>query len=396
MLLFAFFTVLFYGLFLMRQHRSTKTWERTRIQNLLRHKSGRYYARTFTAGKEVWKSLKTRHFEVAQARLAEFLKEHRQRVSNGNGGEVSTRMTFGQAAEIHLRNLNDDLSIKPGTRDYWRQRLTALIKSWPGLNETEIRKITQADCKRWASAYGKKVSPTNYNNTVALLRHIFSVAIETGVIYANPAATVKRVPLRGKHVSLPTAAKFNAMIAEMRAGHGRDSKNCADFAEGLAFTGCRRGEANEIEWRDLEVDAGVLVVRGDSATGTKNWEVRRVPLISDAQALFRRMRSERPNEPLEAKLFRVRECQKALDRACKKVGADRITHHDLRHLFATRCIESGVDVPTVSRWLGHKDGGALLMKTYGHLRDEHSHAQAKRVSFSVSEPELGRKIVDFA
>ena len=28
----------------------------------------------------------------------------------------------------------------------------------------------------------------------------------------------------------------------------------------------------------------------------------------------------------------------------------------------------GVDIPTVSRWLGHKDGGALAMKVYGHLR----------------------------
>src|SRR2546421_3410919 len=74
--------------------------------------------------------------------------------------------------------------------------------------------------------------------------------------------------------------------------------------------------------------------------------------------------------------------KKALDRACKKVGADRITHHDLRHLFATRCIESGVDIPTVSRWLGHKDGGALAMKTYGHLRREHSIAQAQKVSFA--------------
>jgi len=37
----------------------------------------------------------------------------------------------------------------------------------------------------------------------------------------------------------------------------------------------------------------------------------------------------------------------------------RITHHDLRHLFATTCIEAGVDIPTVSRWLGHQDGGAL-------------------------------------
>jgi integrase len=51
-------------------------------------------------------------------------------------------------------------------------------------------------------------------------------------------------------------------------------------------------------------------------------------------------------------------------------------------LFATICIESGVDIPTVSRWLGHKDGGALAMKTYGHLRREHSIAQAQRVSFA--------------
>jgi integrase len=81
-------------------------------------------------------------------------------------------------------------------------------------------------------------------------------------------------------------------------------------------------------------------------------------------------------------VFRVNECQKTVDRACKKVGADRITYHDLRHLFATRCIESGVDIPTVSRWLGQKGGGALAMKTYGHLRREHSIAQAQRVTFT--------------
>jgi hypothetical protein len=40
-----------------------------------------------------------------------------------------------------------------------------------------------------------------------------------------------------------------------------------------------------------------------------------------------------------------------------------------------------VDIPTVSRWLGHKDGGALAMKTYGHLRDEHSTTMAKKVVF---------------
>jgi integrase len=365
----------------MKPQKTTKTWQRTRLQNLLRHKSGRYYARAFAGGKEVWKALKTSHFSVAEAKLAEFLKDHRLRRKNANG-EASPKMTFGEAAAVHLRNLDDNLRIKSRTRAYWREVLAALLKSWPGLNETEVRKITQTDCKKWATAYAKEASPTRYNNTLSILRHVLNVAIEAGVIYSNPAATVKRVPVRGKHISLPTTDKFNALIDEMRAGHGRDSQNCADLTEGLAFTGCRKGEANEIEWRDLDLDASELVVRGDPETGTKNWELRRVPLIPDARALFRRMRSERSDEPLDAKVFRVRECQKALDRACKKVGIDRITHHDLRHLFATRCIESGVDIPTVSRWLGHKDGGALAMKTYGHLRREHSVAQAQKVSFA--------------
>jgi integrase len=365
----------------VREHKPPKTWERTRLQNLVRHKSGRYYARAFAGGKEVWKSLKTSHFSVAEARLAEFLKEHRERRSNGNG-EVSAKMTFREAAAIHLRNLDDNLSIKPRTRDYWRECLAALTKSWGGLSETEIRKITQADCKKWASAYAKKASPTRYNNTVSVLRHVLDVAVEAGVVYSNAAAAVKRAPVRSKEIALPSIEKFNALIAEMHAGHGRDSINCADLAAGLAYTGCRVGEAGQIEWRDIDFEAGEVIVRGDATTGTKNWELRRVPLIPDARALFERMRSEREDEPLDAKIFRVRECQKSLDRACKKVGADRITHHDLRHLFATRCIESGVDIPTVSCWLGHKDGGALAMKTYGHLRREHSIAQAQRVSFA--------------
>ena len=366
---------------LVKQRKPTKTWERTRLQNLIRHKSGRYYARAFAGGKEVWKSLKTSHFSVAEAKLAEFLKEHRERRNNLNG-EVSAKMTFGEAAAIHLRNLDDNLSIKPRTRDYWREVLAALVKSWPGLNETEVRKISQADCKKWASVYAKTASPTRYNNSVAVLRHVLNVAVEAGVIYSNAAAVVKRAPVRAKDIALPTIEKFNALIAEMRAGHSRDSINCADFAAGLAFTGCRLGEAREIAWRDVDFEVGEIVVRGDAKTGTKNWELRRVPLIPDARSLFQRMLSERPGESLDVKVFRVGECQKSLNRACNKVGTDRITHHDLRHLFATRCIESGVDIPTVSRWLGHKDGGALAMKTYGHLRREHSIAQAQRVTFA--------------
>jgi integrase len=367
----------------MKPRKSTKTWQKTRKPNLLRHKSGRYYARAFAGGKEVWKSLKTSHYSVAQAKLGEFLREHRERVSNG-AGEVSAKMTFAEALKIHQQNQADDVTIKPTTRHYWNQIFVALLKNWPGLADREIRRITKTDCKEWARAFGKIASPTRYNNTLSGLRHVFEVAKDAGIIYGNPGDRLERVPVRAKQLTLPSGDQFLQIIDAVEHAGAWCSRDCADFLYGLAFTGCRKGEANQITWRDVDFDAGEIVVRGNPETGTKNWELRRVPLIPDAHTVFGRMRRERAGQPLDAKVFRVSECQKALDRACKKVGAARITHHDLRHLFATRCIESGVDIPTVSRWLGHRDGGALAMKTYGHLRREHSIAQAQRVTFTAT------------
>ena len=55
----------------------------------------------------------------------------------------------------------------------------------------------------------------------------------------------------------------------------------------------------------------------------------------------------------------------------------RFTHHCLRHYFVSNAIEKGIDFKTIANWIGHKDGGLLVAKTYGHLRDSHSHEMAK-------------------
>ena len=224
---------------------------------------------------------------------------------------------------------------------------------------------------------------------------MFDVAIEAGIIYGNPVAKLERVPVRAKQLTLPSREQFLQIVDHVGKAGAWCSRDCADFISGLAFTGMRKGEAAQVEWRDLDFAAGEVFVQGDAETATKNWTVRRVPMIPDARALFQRMRAERAKESLSEKVFRVREAQRAMDRAVRKVGIERIVHHDLRHLFATICIESGVDIPTVSRWLGHKDGGALAMKTYGHLRREHSIAQAQRVTFAAV-PAKQADIIAFA
>jgi len=82
---------------------------------------------------------------------------------------------------------------------------------------------------------------------------------------------------------------------------------------------------------------------------------------TDLRPIIVGLTSRRGPEANSAPVVRVGGCLGALESACKAVGPKPINHHDLRPLFAIRCIESGVDIPTVSRWLGHSDGGALAM-----------------------------------
>jgi integrase len=164
----------------------------------------------------------------------------------------------------------------------------------------------------------------------------------------------------------------------------------------LSYGGFRRSEAANITWADCDWEKKEITVRGDPVTGTKNWSTRRVPMIPDMVELLGRLRRGRPGEPESTRVMTVINCIEAMDAACQKLGLARLTHHDLRHLFATRCIESGVDVPTVSRWLGHKDGGALAMKVYGHLRDQHSVAMAQRVTFGKKADEKIIRLVQNA
>jgi integrase len=360
---------------------TVKTWEKTRLQNLVRHKSGKYYARLFLHGKEIWKSLKTEHFSVAEARLATVQKEHRS-LRSKDIDTADAHMTFGQAAALHMERVNKSVGIKHRTRQYWKQTLDALLRSWPDLADTEVKRITATTCRDWAARYAKVASASRFNNTLAFIRHVIDIAIEKGVLYANPAVGMDRKPVRPKQLELPTRTQFAAFVAEMRAVHSRDSQNCADFVQGLAFTGCRISEAAQIEWRDVNFATGEILVKGDPEENTKNGEIRRVPMIPGARELFTRMRETRSDEPVSSKVFLVQHSEGSMTRAAKKIGMARITHHDLRHFFATISIESGVDIPTVSRWLGHKDGGALAMRTYGHLRREHSVAQAQKVSFA--------------
>ena len=358
-------------------------WQKTPFANLIRYKpSQTYFARFRVKGKLIRRSLKTQSISVAKLRLADFEKTERQRVQSATA-VVTGKMTFGDALSVYLQRLKDNPALKPRSKEYYEFRTQALLKSWPALATKDVSKISSSECVNWSSANASKNSSSSHNHTVSILRHVFQIAIENGARYDNPALSAKRIKERTKkHIALPEFDQFEELVVEVKNSGSGFAKPAGDLVEFLAYGGFRKSEAKYITWADCNFERGEIIVKGHPETGTKNSEIRRVPMISDMRRLLERMRNERPDESLETPVMRVSECQKSIDRAAKIVGMARITHHDLRHLFATRCIESGVDIPTVSRWLGHKDGGALAMKVYGHLRDQHSVAMAQKVTFS--------------
>ncbi len=165
---------------------------------------------------------------------------------------------------------------------------------------------------------------------------------------------------------------FAEIVRDIVSQKKSHSKAVAMTVELLAYTGFRISEGQRLKWRDIKKDHIVIRTR-------KNDELRRIPLIPAALELFERLKAAGVLWDQMTLLCWLKSPRIALQRACERLGIEHLRVHDLRHIFATRCIESGVDIPTVAKWMGHKDGGVLAMQVYGHLTDTHSTAMAEKV-----------------
>ncbi len=345
--------------------------------NLLQYvNTGVYYGRVKIEGKIFRQSLETDVFTTAKLLLGDFLKKKHKLANRPISG------TFGEARALYEADIAADHTLKDGSKLYRQNCVKALLKTWTGIDALSPAKITEADCRAWAGRFADKYDAQFFNNTLGTFRHILERA---GIGHDdNPALKVKRLGVKQKELKLPEPDQFEALVETIGTAGARQSRYCANFVRFLAFSGCRLSEARKVCWKDIDFErAEIRVETAKRAMTSSSASFRFVPIIPPMLELLTRLKPENPAP--ESPVCGVAECEKSLTNACKKLGIHRITHHDLRHLFATRCIEAGVDIPTVSRWLGHSDGGALAMKTYGHLRREHSAAMAQRVTFATKQ-----------
>ena len=366
---------------------------RSPVTNLVRSEHGTYYLRARICGRLVWKSLKTSTFTVAKLRHNDLLAELRRGIRRGAADiKVSVKMTFADAVELYRIDVQNNVRLKPRAKDFRLRPELTLRRTWPAIFDMELRRISPEACQAWqtrfeggASVYrpprAKKGtrpgnSPTTVNAVIGFLRHVFEIGIKNGVLYRNPATELMRKSPNKKLLRLPNRTQFAAIVAHVRGQFGW-GRMAADLIEGLAYSGMRVGESHRLTWSHLDFEKNLLTIPGEKTENAP----RTIPMTAAFRKLVETIKARGVSDN-NVRVFEADSALGSLASACKKTGVPHLTHHDLRHLFATTCIESGVDVPTVALWLGHADGGALAMRTYGHIRPEHSIVAAKKVSFA--------------
>lgn len=137
------------------------------------------------------------------------------------------------------------------------------------------------------------------------------------------------------------------------------------------YTGLRLGELCALKWTDFDCHDGTITVNRTvqriavnghlvktmlMETDPKSTSSKRViPLTAEILELLNGLKKDKPyifggDKPLEPRTMQYR-FKKILEEA----GVESRNFHIIRHTFATNCVESGMDVKTLSVILGHSD-----------------------------------------
>jgi len=233
------------------------------------------------------------------------------------------------------------------------------------------------------------VSERTANLDIIRLRNVLKSAIDDGYIRELPRIKMLDEAPPPKR-SLVTPAEFDRLIEAARNTSEKNGDQLSDYLRFLAFSGAREQEALRIKWADVDFERERVTIGADGLT--KNWESRTVEFNPQLGALLREMHSRRapdcswlfPSPRRGPRDEPARSFRESLKIARKAAGLEWVGFHDLRHYFCSVCVMAGIDFMTIAAWLGHKDGGILVGKVYGHLLDEHRSKAAKLVQFGLA------------
>ena len=248
--------------------------------------------------------------------------------------------------------------------------------------------------------------PVTINRNLQRLQGVLSKAVEWKVLERHPFAGLK--PLKADHtgrvryLSAEEEARLREALLqreeslrqarlrynEWRTARGRHmlplrTGEYVDHLRPIVLlalnTGLRRSELFHLRWKDVDLTAKWLSVDGATA---KNGQTRRVPLNTEALTTLEAWRRQAPDT--EARVFpgvggeRLKRVDRAWRGLRERAELEGFRFHDLRHHFASRLVQSGVDLNTVRELLGHAD--ITMVLRYAHLSPERLATAVEKVA----------------
>jgi len=244
-----------------------------------------------------------------------------------------------------------------------------------------------ASLGRDGSTGGNPLSPRTINQTHRLLSRALGHAQTWGTIATNPAKSVKPPPVPHGEVTILDEQQIGRLLTAL---DGRDMQSLIIF---LLGTGARRAEALALTWRDLDLDRGIVTIRGSLEQLRADRLRRKEPktkagrrsvtlspwLVAELRAHRMRQQEQRlllgiGRVPDEAPVFgnwdgswrTPNSVSMAWGRLADELGFPDVTLHALRHTHVSQLIAAGADVVTVSRRIGHGNP-SITLSVYAHL-----------------------------
>jgi len=264
-------------------------------------------------------------------------------------------------AELMARYLKERSVLKaPKSQERDRQCLNHLL---PVLGEKTLVEVTPRLVTEYKTLRRMNAKPATINKELGLVRHAFNVARrEWQWCRENPVQGVSFEPVRNEidRWLTPTEERQLMKVA---------FPWLQEIIVLALHTGLRQGEILALQWQDIDFERGTLLVR-HSKNGTR----RTVPLNTTVFELLAAKQATVGSEmgfvfPTQGgSHLNPRYLVRAFQKAVRRAGIAHVRFHDLRHTFATRLVQRGVDLYRVQRLLGHKT--SLMTQRYAHHSPE--------------------------
>ncbi len=204
---------------------------------------------------------------------------------------------------------------------------------------------------------GKRESEISFaylNKEILILLNFFNFCMEKAYLDKNPATGIKKLNELSRLKTL-SDTDIQKLIA------GATNKLTRDLITFLIYTGCRKGEALNLKWDDVDLQNDVIAVKG-----TKTKYDRHIPISKPLKELLRAIEKNQDSlyvfNKNGAKLGNFR---KSFMTACRNAGLKDLRIHDLRHVFASKMVMNGTSLYITGELLGHRT--TQMTKRYSHL-----------------------------